>query len=81
MKILLVDDHVLVRQGVRRLLMIIPNVEIFEAATSFDALNLFRQQQPEIVVLDISLAGSSGRDAKPNGACSSSGVQPLCSSP
>ncbi|PPC87108.1 MAG: DNA-binding response regulator [Hyphomicrobium sp.] len=60
MKILLVDDHVLVRQGVRRLLMIIPNVEIFEAATSFDALNLFRQQQPEIVVLDISLAGSSG---------------------
>jgi len=60
MKILLVDDHVLVRQGVRRLLSAIPNAEIYEAATSYEALSIFRQQVPDVVVLDISLAGSSG---------------------
>jgi DNA-binding NarL/FixJ family response regulator len=60
MKLLLVDDHVLVRQGVRRLLSAIPGVEIFEAATSFEALAVFRQQSPDVVVLDISLAGASG---------------------
>ncbi|HVZ05778.1 response regulator transcription factor [Hyphomicrobium sp.] len=60
MKLLLVDDHVLVRQGVRRLLSAIPGVEIFEAATSYEALSVFRQQSPDVVVLDISLAGASG---------------------
>lgn len=60
MKILLVDDHVLVRQGVRRLLSAIPAAEIFEAATNHDALALFRKHDLDVVVLDISLAGSSG---------------------
>ncbi|HPG89345.1 MAG TPA: response regulator transcription factor [Hyphomicrobium sp.] len=60
MKVLLVDDHALVRQGVRRLLSAIPNIEIFEAATSHDALAVFRQNTPDVVVLDISLAGASG---------------------
>lgn len=60
MKILLVDDHVLVRQGVRRLLSAIPSADIYEAATSYEALTVFRQQSPDVVVLDISLAGSSG---------------------
>ncbi|MEQ1714461.1 MAG: response regulator transcription factor [Hyphomicrobium sp.] len=60
MKILLVDDHILVRQGVRRLLSAIPNCEIWEAATSYDALALFRQHLPDVVILDISLAGASG---------------------
>lgn len=60
MKILLVDDHVLVREGVRRLLSAIPGAQILEAATSFDALSLFRQSHPDIVILDISLAGASG---------------------
>lgn len=60
MKILLVDDHVLVRQGVRRLLSAIPGSEISEAATSHEALTAFRQHAPDVVVLDISLAGASG---------------------
>ena len=60
MKILLVDDHSLVRQGVRRLLSAIPASEILEAATSHEALNQFRQSKPDVVLLDISLAGASG---------------------
>lgn len=60
MKILLVDDHSLVRQGVRRLLAAIPGAEILEAATSHEALAQFRQAKPDIILLDISLAGASG---------------------
>lgn len=60
MKILLVDDHALVRQGVRRLLQVVPGAEILESATSYDALAQFRQARPDVVVLDISLAGASG---------------------
>lgn len=60
MKILLVDDHVLVRQGVRRLLSVIPGALIYEAATNHEALAQFRKHDPDVVVLDISLAGSSG---------------------
>ncbi len=60
MKILLVDDHVLVRQGVRRLLSSISCDAIFEAATSYEALAAFKSHKPDIVILDISLAGSSG---------------------
>lgn len=60
MKILLVDDHLLVRQGVKRLLAALPDAEIFEAASSHDALALFRRHMPDVTVLDIGLAGSSG---------------------
>lgn len=60
MKILLVDDHVLVREGVRRLLSVIPGADIYEAATSYQALAVFRLHNPDVVVLDISLSGSSG---------------------
>ncbi len=60
MKILVVDDHAVVREGVRRLLATISGAEIHEAATSQDALSLSRSVNPDIVVLDISLDGSSG---------------------
>ena len=60
MKILVVDDHAVVREGVRRLLATISGAEIHEAATSQDALTLSRSVNPDIVVLDISLDGSSG---------------------
>jgi DNA-binding NarL/FixJ family response regulator len=32
-KVLVVDDHAVVRDGLRRLLVTLPNVEIFDAAT------------------------------------------------
>ena len=60
MKILVVDDHAVVREGVRRLLATISGAEIHEAATSQDALTLSRSVNPDVVVLDISLDGSSG---------------------
>jgi len=60
MKILIVDDHAVVRQGVQRLLSAIPSTTIFEAATSHEALSIARKESPEVMILDINLEGASG---------------------
>jgi len=60
MKILIIDDHAVLREGVRRLLGTIPGAEISEAATTNEALAKLRQDPPHVVVLDINLNGSSG---------------------
>lgn len=60
MKILVVDDHAIVREGVRRLLATISGAEIHEAATAQDAMTLSRTVNPDVTVLDINLDGSSG---------------------
>ncbi|MBX9862309.1 MAG: response regulator transcription factor [Hyphomicrobium sp.] len=60
MKILVVDDHAIVRQGVQRLLSTLPNAVVYEAATSHEALACARNQHPDVVVLDINLEGASG---------------------
>lgn len=60
MKILVVDDHAVVREGVRRLLNSMPLVEVLEAATAQEALATLRKEMPHIVILDINLNGSSG---------------------
>ena len=62
MKILIVDDHVVVREGVRRLVAAIPATAISEAETPFEALAAFRKERPDVVVLDINLKGGSGLD-------------------
>jgi two-component system invasion response regulator UvrY len=60
MKILLVDDHAVVRAGVRRLLATEPDVAILEAESSPIALDLYRRERPDLVILDLNLVGSSG---------------------
>lgn len=60
MKILLLDDHVVVRAGIRRLLACEPHVSIFEAESSQEALELCERERPDLVILDLNLAGTSG---------------------
>jgi two-component system, NarL family, invasion response regulator UvrY len=60
MKILLVDDHVVVRAGVRRLLATEFDVSILEAGSSQEALDLCRRERPDLTILDLNLTGSSG---------------------
>jgi two-component system, NarL family, invasion response regulator UvrY len=60
MKILIVDDHVVVREGVRRLLAALPDTEVFEAASSREALSLYRAKMPDVLLLDLNLPNSSG---------------------
>jgi two-component system, NarL family, invasion response regulator UvrY len=59
-KILLVDDHAVVRAGVRRLLASEVDVLILEANSSGEALDIYRRDRPDLVVLDLNLIGSSG---------------------
>jgi two-component system invasion response regulator UvrY len=59
-KILLVDDHPIVRAGLRRLLTSAAICEIYEAATARDGLALFREHRPDVVVLDLNLPGGIG---------------------
>ena len=60
MKILIVDDHPIVRAGLRRLLTAEPEIEICEATSGREALSVFRKLQPTIVILDLNLPDIGG---------------------
>ncbi len=63
-RILLVDDHEVVRLGLRALLDKHPNFDVVaEAATARDALEKTQLYKPEVVVMDIRLKGGSGIEA------------------
>jgi two-component system, NarL family, invasion response regulator UvrY len=60
MKILIVDDHPIVRAGLARLLATDGRFTVSEAATSKDALAMFRRDRPDLVILDLNLPGLGG---------------------
>jgi len=60
-RILIIDDHAVVRQGLKTILSEIPGVQVAgEAGDGADALRLLRTQRWGLVLLDISLPGKSG---------------------
>ena len=60
-RVLLVDDHVLVRAGIRVLVDMIEGVEVVgEAGNGSEALRLTEELQPDLVLLDITMPGLSG---------------------
>jgi DNA-binding NarL/FixJ family response regulator len=64
MRILLVDDHEVVRVGVRALIERQPGMEVVgEAATVREAVSQAEQLMPDVVVLDIRLPGGNGLEA------------------
>jgi two-component system response regulator NreC len=63
-KLLLVDDHEVVRSGLRMLLESETQVEIVgEAGTASEAINLVSSLNPDVVLMDIGLPDMSGIDA------------------
>jgi two-component system invasion response regulator UvrY len=60
MKILLVDDHAIVRAGLRNLLTAVSKPRISEAANGRDAMLLLRHDRPDLVLLDLNLPGIGG---------------------
>ena len=60
-RILLVDDHMVVRAGLRLIIQSRPDMTIVgEAGNSEEAVSLANTQQPDIVLLDLDLGGESG---------------------
>src|SRR6266404_3546220 len=61
-RILLVDDHEVVRAGVKKIFDKEPEgtVVFGEASTAPEALNLVRERESDAVVLDLSLVGRDG---------------------
>ncbi len=60
-RVLLVEDHTLMRQGTRALLGVAPDMAVVgEAARGDEALTLARRLRPDVALLDIRLAESNG---------------------
>ncbi len=60
-RVLIVDDHALMRRGVRALLLDFPlRCEIGEATTGAEALDILRRESWDVVILDLSLPDRSG---------------------
>ena len=64
MKLLIADDHPLMRAGIRTLLeRTLDRPEIFEAVDGHEALEIATTVHPDIVLMDISMPGLNGVDA------------------
>jgi DNA-binding NarL/FixJ family response regulator len=63
-RVLLADDHTLVRAGIRALLEKLPGLVVAgEAGDGRELLELIKAQHPDVVLLDISMPGLNGLDA------------------
>jgi DNA-binding NarL/FixJ family response regulator len=63
-RVLIVDDHAILREGIRALLSLYPDIEVVgEAADGLEAVNKTRQLSPDIVLMDIAMPGLGGLEA------------------
>jgi DNA-binding NarL/FixJ family response regulator len=63
-RVILADDHTLVRAGIRALLEKLSAVEVLgEASDGREALNLVRTHQPDVVLMDVAMPGLNGLEA------------------
>lgn len=64
MRVLIADDHPLLREGLRTLLNDKPDIEVIgEAGDGLEALELVSELQPDVVLMDISMPNCSGIEA------------------
>src|SRR6266852_5137131 len=63
-RVLLADDHDILRQGLKLLLGMQPEMEIVgEARTGLEAVEMAHKLKPDVVVMDITMAGMDGLEA------------------
>jgi DNA-binding NarL/FixJ family response regulator len=80
--VLLVDDHAVVRQGLRALLRCEEDIEVVgEAEDGGQAVTLAREKQPDVIVMDVAMPQMNGMDATRHvlRSCRSSAVLVLSS--
>lgn len=64
MRILVADDHTLVRAGLTSLIAHLPNMEVVgEAADGRHAMQMVRELKPDIVLMDIAMPGLNGLES------------------
>jgi two-component system, NarL family, response regulator NreC len=77
-RILVVDDHAVVRSGLKLLLSAEPDLEVVgEAGNARDAVFEVRAQKPDVVLLDVVMPGESGIEAVPKLLHEASGARVL----
>ena len=60
-RVLLVDDHTIIREGLRDLIATRPEMTVVgDAGTRVEALGLARRERPDVIVLDLDLGADSG---------------------
>lgn len=60
-RVILADDHAVVRQGIRQFLETGSNIAVIaEASDGLEAVKLIREHRPDVAVLDIQMPGQSG---------------------
>lgn len=65
-KILIADDHAVVRQGLKQIIADEPDMKLLgEAENAVELLRLVRTTEIDLVILDISMSGKSGLDVLP----------------
>ncbi len=63
-RVIIADDHHLVRQGIKALLQSCDDIEVIgEAATGHEAIELARELEPHVVVMDIAMPRMDGSQA------------------
>ena len=63
-RVVLADDHVLIRAGLRALLHSLPNIEVIaEASDGHEAVEVIARHQPDVVIMDIGMPGLNGVDS------------------
>jgi two-component system invasion response regulator UvrY len=62
--VLLVDDHELVRTGIRKILDEVKGIKVIgEAATGEDAIKFCRKTEPDVILMDMQMPGMGGLEA------------------
>jgi two-component system nitrate/nitrite response regulator NarL len=63
LRILIADDHEIVRAGIRAILLLRPDVDVIEASNGQEAIEQARKTKPDLIILDVTMPVVGGAQA------------------